>query len=66
MELDLTPSELQLMVRLVEANDSSNLDRRGRLGALRVRTSLTQKLYDAKDSLPAGETEQEGGDDAES
>lgn len=54
--LQFTPAELQLMVKLVEANDSGMLDRRGRLGHLRTRTSLAHKLYEAKDSLLSDDT----------
>lgn len=50
--LTLTPEELRLMVRLVEANDASTLNRRGRLGGMRTRTSLAHKLYQA-DVAPA-------------
>lgn len=59
IELKLTPEELRLIVRLAEANDSSGIDRRGRLGSVRLRTSLQHKLYEATDMLGEPEGEEE-------
>lgn len=56
MDLDLTPSELRLMLKLAEANDQGNLGRR--IGSIRTRTTLMNKLYNAVDALSGDELEQ--------
>lgn len=49
--LQLSEAELRLVLKMVEANDTGMLDRRGRLGVLRVRTSLAHKLYASMDEI---------------
>jgi len=55
----LTPSETRLVMKLIEANDSGALDRRGRLGGTRLRVSLAHKVYQAVDTLADAEPDED-------
>jgi hypothetical protein len=55
MFLDLTEDELRFVKKLVEANDSGYLNNRGRLGSVRLRTSLQHKVFTAVDALGSEE-----------
>ena len=59
----LTPSETRLVMKLIEANDSGSLDRRGRLGGTRLRVSLAHKIYQAVDTLTEPDPEEEVADE---
>lgn len=58
IKLTLSENELRLIMKLVEANDSGMLDRRGRLGGTRLRVSLAHKVYQAVDALGGDEPEE--------
>lgn len=49
MELELSPEEVRLCLKLVEANDTQSR----KLGGVRTRATLAVKLYTAVDELKA-------------
>lgn len=59
VNLVVTEDELRLIKKMLEANDSGMLDRRGRLGSLKIRTGLTYKVYQCIDALVGDDDEPE-------
>lgn len=63
VQLDLTADELRFILKLAEQNDST-ASYGSRLGSVRMRATVLNKLYTKKDALD-GEVEDDEGDTEE-